>query len=131
MKRLPERSPEIKIWRIERLEDLEKDEVQHTSNRTSKRSRKNREVHYSKSILPEFFENYRILTTEEKCESSYSKSLYQKIVNMNLVIPRCVVIKVNTKEKEKNLAVKEKRCNLHRNEITLVADLKTSVQSRR
>lgn len=83
--------------------------------------------------MTEFVENDRILTTEEICESSYSKStsLYQKIVNMNLVIPRCIVIKVNTKEKEKNLAVKEKRCNLRRNEITLVADLKTSVQSRR
>lgn len=79
--------------------------------------------------------NDRILTTEEKCESSYSKStsLYQKIVNINLVIPRHIVKKnpENTKDKEKNLVAREKRCNLHRSDITLVADLKTSVQYRR
>ena len=61
-----------------------------------------------------------------------STSPYQETVNINLVVSRLIVIKLkNTKEKEKDLAAREKRWNLHQNEITMVADLKTSVQSRR
>jgi hypothetical protein len=78
---------------------------------------------------------YRIFRTEEIHESSYSKStsLYREILDINKVISRHVVIKFqSTKNKGKSLrAVKEKRYNLHRNEIILVADFKIAIQSRR
>ena len=44
---------------------FEEGEVQYVSNRTSRKSRKNREVHYSRRMLTEFNNNDRILTTKE------------------------------------------------------------------
>ena len=54
------------------------------------------------------------------------------MVNINKVIPRHTIIKLqNTKDKEKNLrAAKEKKYNLHRNEITQATHLKTAVKSK-